>query len=102
MNKTLVPSRISPARRAIAAYCLPLLAAVTLLPGCSRAPNREAPPPPRVTIGMANPADVYCTQIGGTLSAKTNDQGQYSICTLPNGESLDSWALFRRDHPVQK
>ena len=63
--------------------------------------NNDAPPPPR-TIGMANPADVYCMEIGGKLNAKENEHGQYSTCTLPSGEEIESWQLFRRDHPVKK
>ncbi len=53
-------------------------------------------------IGMANPADVYCTKIGGKLNAKENAAGQYSTCTLPSGQEIESWELFRRDHPVKK
>ncbi|MEX5714911.1 DUF333 domain-containing protein [Serratia ureilytica] len=70
--------------------------------GCSVKSN-DAPPPPQVKpIGMANPADVYCTKIGGKLNAKENAAGQYSTCTLPNGQEIESWELFRRDHPVKK
>ena len=46
-----------------------LLAGVTLLQGCAMK-SPEAPPPPQVKpIGMANPADVYCTGLGGKLNA---------------------------------
>lgn len=81
---------------------LSLLAGMTMLQGCSVKSN-DAPPPPQVKpIGMANPADVYCTKIGGELNAKENAAGQYSTCTLPNGQEIESWELFRRDHPVKK
>lgn len=81
-----------------------LLAGVALLQGCAVKTHNDAPPPPQVNknSGMANPADVYCTKIGGRLNVRQNAQGQYSTCTLPNGEEIDSWALFRRDHPVTK
>lgn len=79
-----------------------LLAGVTLLQGCAMK-SPEAPPPPQVKpIGMANPADVYCTGLGGKLNARQNADGQYSTCTLPNGQEIESWELFRRDHPVKK
>lgn len=79
-----------------------LLAVMAILQGCSMKSN-DAPPPPQVKpIGMANPADVYCTKIGGKLNAKQNADGQYSTCTLPNGQEIESWELFRRDHPVKK
>lgn len=78
-----------------------LLAGMAILQGCSMKSN-DAPPPQVKPIGMANPADVYCTKIGGKLNAKQNADGQYSTCTLPNGQEIESWELFRRDHPVKK
>lgn len=74
------------------------------LQGCATKTNNDAPLPPQVNknIGMANPADVYCTTLGGKLNAKQNAQGQYSTCTLIDGHEIDSWELFRRDHPVKK
>lgn len=93
---------------------LSLFAGAVLLSGCTTSnhpeqvnpvpSNREAPLPPQVdkNVGMANPADVYCIQIGGKLNAKQNPQGQYSTCTLPNGQEIESWTLYRRDHPVKK
>lgn len=80
---------------------LSLFASVALLQGCTVKTNDDVPAPPKV-IGMANPADVYCSQIGGKLNPKQNAQGQYSTCTLPDGQEIDSWELFRRDHPVKK
>ncbi|AWM80070.1 hypothetical protein DKL61_06710 [Gammaproteobacteria bacterium ESL0073] len=47
---------------------------------------------------MANPASVYCEQIGGKLEIKNSTDGQYGMCTLPNGEQIEEWALYRRDH----
>ncbi|WP_431223533.1 putative hemolysin [Serratia sp. L9] len=83
---------------------LSFVAGVALLQGCAAKTNNDAPPPPQVNknIGMANPADVYCTKLGGKLNGRQNAQGQYSTCTLPNGQEMDSWELFRRDHPVKK
>ena len=45
--------------------------------------------------GIANPASVYCGQIGGSLEIKTGAAGQYGMCTFANGTSCDEWALFR-------
>ncbi|CAI1013993.1 MULTISPECIES: DUF333 domain-containing protein [Serratia] len=79
-----------------------LFAGMAMLQGCTMNSN-DAPPPPKMKpIGMANPADVYCTEIGGKLNAKQNANGQYSTCTLPDGQEIESWELFRRDHPVKK
>lgn len=79
-----------------------LVVGATLLQGCAVQSSNEAVPVVEKNIGMANPADGYCTQIGGTLNVKQNTQGQYTTCTLPDGQEIDSWALFRRDHPVKK
>ncbi|MGL5394791.1 MAG: DUF333 domain-containing protein, partial [Shewanella sp.] len=27
---------------------------------------------------------------------------EHGMCTLPNGEQIEEWALFRRDHPQDK
>lgn len=46
--------------------------------------------------GMANPASVYCGDVGGTLDIKTDTTGgQYGMCNFPNGTSCEEWALFR-------
>ena len=59
----------------IISFVLPCL---LVLAGCSTPSQPEAPKPPQ--IGMANPASVYCQQKGG--------------------ETIDEWALWRRDHPA--
>ncbi|EMD9040384.1 DUF333 domain-containing protein [Salmonella enterica] len=75
------------------------LPGVLLLSTCSSSqPN--APRPAR--IGMPNPAAVYCEQQGGTLMPVQTPQGVRSDCKLPNGEILDEWTLWRRDHPDTK
>ncbi|HAT1621444.1 TPA: DUF333 domain-containing protein [Raoultella planticola] len=68
------------------------------LAGCAK--QQDAPPPPQ-TIGMANPASVYCTQKGGSLIPVQTPQGVRSDCKLPGGETIDEWALWRRDHPAK-
>ncbi|HHT5704694.1 TPA: putative hemolysin [Raoultella planticola] len=73
------------------------------LAGCAKQPQpqpQDAPPPPQ-TIGMANPASVYCTQKSGSLIPVQTPQGVRSDCKLPGGETLDEWELWRRDHPAK-
>lgn len=51
------------------------------------------------TAQMGNPASVYCQQVGGKLEIiKGKDGGEVGYCTLPSGERIEEWALFRRDH----
>ncbi|GAA0706882.1 hypothetical protein FHW84_003720 [Dyella sp. SG562] len=67
-----------------------------LLAAC--ASQREPATPPR-SAQMANPASVYCQQLGGKLDiAKGKDGGETGYCTLPGGERIEEWELFRRDH----
>ncbi|HGN2348801.1 TPA: DUF333 domain-containing protein [Proteus mirabilis] len=47
---------------------------------------------------MANPASVYCGEIGGKLEIVNTDKGQVGYCTLPSGERIEEWTLYRRDH----
>ncbi len=44
-------------------------------------------------LSMANPAAVYCESLDGVLDLDS------SICTLPSGEQIEHWDLYRRDHP---
>jgi putative hemolysin len=48
------------------------------------------------TAGIANPASVYCNQVGGTDIIKKDATGaEYGICTFPDGSSCEEWALYR-------
>ncbi|PCR35834.1 hemolysin, partial [Klebsiella pneumoniae] len=71
-----------------------LLAILPLaLAGCTQ----PQPTAPTKTIGMPNPAAVYCQQSGGTRVPVQNAAGrQHSVQKLPSGETLDEWALWRR------
>nr|WP_318381979.1 DUF333 domain-containing protein [uncultured Enterobacter sp.] len=73
-----------------------LLALSLPLVACSSPP--EAPAFPE--IGRANPAAVYCLQKRGERVPVQTPQGISTKCRLPGGETLDEWALFRRDHPA--
>ncbi|AGR58403.1 DUF333 domain-containing protein [Salmonella bongori] len=75
------------------------LPGVLLLGACSSS-QHDVPRPPH--IGMPNPAAVYCEQQGGTLVPVQTPQGVRSDCNLPNGEIVDEWTLWRRDHPNTK
>ena len=52
--------------------------------------------PEQNTTGLANPASVYCGQIGGKTEIKKDATGaEYGMCVFPNGSSCEEWALFR-------
>lgn len=72
-----------------------LLSSSLILSACATQPE---PTPPK--IGMANPASVYCQKLGGkSIPQQDKDGGSYALCQLPNGELIEEWELFRRDHP---
>jgi putative hemolysin len=72
-------------------------AALTLMAGCAERPA-PAEPEQNHAVGMANPASVYCKKLGGTLDTVKEPAGEAGYCTLPSGERIEEWALFRRDH----
>lgn len=82
-----------------------LIAALMLTTACApepasqATPAAEAPPVPETPmVGMANPASVACGDLfGGELSIVDGPDGQYGMCTLPDGRVCEEWVLFQ-DH----
>lgn len=72
-------------------------AAVAMLAGCG-ADEGAAPP----SVGMANPASVYCIEAGGRLEIRQSGSGQVGVCRLADGVEIEEWALYRRDHPAAR
>ncbi|MDU4094776.1 MAG: DUF333 domain-containing protein [Pantoea sp.] len=73
-----------------------ILLAVVALTGCHHQPGPQKRSP---AIGMPNPASVYCLQQSGKLERIKTAEGESNYCRLPNGERIEEWTLFRRDHP---
>ncbi|MEQ0231956.1 MULTISPECIES: DUF333 domain-containing protein [Klebsiella] len=67
------------------------------LAGCAK----TQPTQPAHPVGMANPASVYCQQLGGKQVPIQSPQGVRTECKLPGGETIDEWELWRRDHPAK-
>jgi uncharacterized protein len=63
------------------------------------APGGAAATPEAVpSLGMPNPASVYCTENEGTLEIRTDSAGgEYGVCVFPDGSECDEWAFFRGD-----
>ncbi|ORX37418.1 hypothetical protein BD324DRAFT_579295 [Kockovaella imperatae] len=48
---------------------------------------------------VANPASVYCIEIGGTLEIRKDGEGnEVGYCKLPDGSEVEEWELFRTAH----
>ncbi|KAA5956667.1 MULTISPECIES: DUF333 domain-containing protein [unclassified Pantoea] len=69
-----------------------LIASTALLAACSTENDKPQ------QLGMANPASVYCEKIGGKLDIVKGPDGESGYCTLPSGERIGEWALYRRDN----
>lgn len=77
----------------IAATALVLSACATTL-----APQVATPP----SVGLANPASVFCVQQGGKLRMVTTAKGVHGICVLPDGREIEEWTYFRSHQPAPK
>jgi len=47
------------------------------------------------SIEEANPASVYCTEQGGTLTLVSTEEGVIGECELADGTICEEWAYFR-------
>ncbi len=66
------------------------------------ATNAQAETKTEAKAQIANPASKYCASLGGISEIQRTAEGEHGMCTLPNGEQIEEWALFRRDHPQEK
>jgi putative hemolysin len=63
-----------------------MLAVVVFLGGCVQ-PATEPQP-----SGLANPASVYCEELGYTNEARQDDSGaMYGVCIFPDGSECEEW-----------
>ena len=69
------------------------------LAGCQ---SSQSVPAPTASLGMANPASVYCVEQGGKLEIRNETAGQVGYCHLPDGQVVEEWALFRAHQPKCK
>jgi putative hemolysin len=48
------------------------------------------------TVGLANPAAVFCVESGGTyVIRRAADGSESGVCILADGTEVDAWAYFR-------
>lgn len=65
-----------------------------LLTACTASPTPVPTSAP--TMGMANPASVYCEQQGNKLEIRTAADGsQIGVCIFPDGSECEEWAYYR-------
>jgi hypothetical protein len=66
-----------------------LVAAGVLLASCT------GDTPGETTMGMPNPASVYCEEQGGTVEMREAEGGTQGFCVFPDGGECDEWEFYR-------
>ncbi len=61
------------------------------------APEQTETPGQTGSVGLANPASVYCEENGGDLVIKTFESGQRGFCLFPDDSQCEEWDFFRGD-----
>lgn len=76
-------------------------AAVALLSACNPSAENQALKVEDTAkpVQLANPASTYCASLGGELDIEKQAEGEVGYCSLPSGERIEEWSLYRRDHP---
>ena len=52
---------------------------------------------PESAWALANPASVFCVQSGGRSKIRNGPRGQYGVCILPDGRTVEEWAYYRKN-----
>lgn len=71
-----------------------ICASLLLISACN--PAAEKTP---AATQIANPASAYCVSLGGIVDIEKQADGDVGYCTLPSGERIEEWSLYRKDHP---
>lgn len=66
-----------------------LLLAAIWLAACASGQGKQEDVKPGV--GLANPASVYCQELGFKEETRENELGQHGVCIFPDGSECDSW-----------
>lgn len=65
--------------------------ALLALAGCTATTSQDQ------TVGMANPASVYCEEQGGRVEMRAGPNAQTGYCHMPDGRVVEEWELFRAE-----
>lgn len=66
-----------------------LVIGIFALAGCA------APSPSETSVGLANPASVYCAEQKGKLEIRRGPDGETGYCHLPDGRVVEEWEFYR-------
>lgn len=80
-----------------------LILSFSLLSACQvLGQGSEVPPLPDsnisseepAAIGLANPASVYCEEMGYALEMQETEEGTVGVCVFPDGEECEEWGFL--------
>ena len=72
-----------------------LLPVAVILPLAACGGGAAPDGPKFAPVGMANPASVYCDELGGRLEIRAEQGGEAGYCHLPDGSVVEEWQLYR-------
>ena len=67
----------------------------------NRNKNKTNTSKPAPTVGMANPASVYCEKQGGKSIIVKGSKGEYGVCQLKDGTTIEEWEYYRQNNTPQ-
>ena len=68
------------------------VSSIIILAACAA---ETAPTAPAPTVGIANPASVFCEERGYALEMREQAGGTAGFCLFPDGSSCEEWAFYR-------
>ena len=68
------------------------------LAGCNKDEQKQPEQPKKESVGMANPASVYCEEQGGKVEIKKEEKGEVGYCHLADGKVVEEWAFYRENN----
>ena len=77
-------------KRIILLICLGLL---VMAPSPIQRKNKQSKPGDDFTP-MANPASMYCLEMGHELEIRETELGQQGFCIFPDGNECDEWDFY--------
>lgn len=64
-------------------------------------PTSTTEPTAEPTVGLINPASVFCVEQDGKLSLESRPDGaQFGVCYFMDNRQCEEWALLRGDCPI--
>ena len=64
--------------------------------------NKNTTSKPAPAVGTANPASAYCEKQGGKPIIVKGSKGEYGVCQLKDGTTIEEWEYYRQNNKSEK